>query len=340
MDLKSLGITLNLEKRKSISFIDGFLSCGRKTLLDRILHLPKKECSESKVFGSCLHKSLNVLNILDKDKQLPCETCQYKCHVYSPEWEIGVKRVKPGECPIHEILNNSWEEFFTKDIVANINDKYDAKDKKGQGDKILTKYKNIAPNLVFQAFRRFPNSEVLFTEGELNGTIGKYSVYGYVDLIRRVTCRNQSKKVVLIDYKSRKSKPNDKSFPARQASYYKKMVDSPELTIDTVGVLYLVTTGEGSVIEEYIDMTTEANKKFHEHTIRMLEEDIVTVNSLMSQGLFLRNRKDTYCPCEMAEYCENDDLAIETFKQIKEKQKNEDHSDGSKDDYGVTDDDE
>jgi hypothetical protein len=143
----------------------------------------------------------------------------------------------------------------------------------------------------------------------MTGTLGCHKLGGRLDL--GMVLKN---KVFITDYKTTQNKPNPADFPIRQFSIYVHMLEQHGIPVSGLSTIYLVKSEppknpkKAKGPHEYAHahyFNLEKNREIYERNLKLLEEDMDQIKRCLEHGIFLRNRRSMFCPCEAAEYCEN-----------------------------------
>ena len=308
--LKRFGMTIDMGKSMSISFITDYADCGYRTFLQKIVKVPY-ERDMNKLFGSACHAALSAINHLRQENLEPCGECPNACKIILPS-RIGALELPEQQCAIQKIINETFRTKLSKEVLDGIREQLKARGKTvPEIENSIKLVLDVGPLAVAEmVFRTQPTGTVLATEQPLNGKIGGISITGVVDLIYVV-----KDKVVMLDYKTTSLQPKDDHFPLRQFTLYDMLLEQQNLPIDVFSAAYMIkkrppTRGPNKDKEHrYTKIVYAIKEKIpreYERVRAELEGDLQSVRFCLSNGIFMRNYQSMFCPCEAEPYCQSD----------------------------------
>ena len=121
----------------------------------------------------------------------------------------------------------------------------------------------------------------------------------------------------VIDYKTKsKSSGESKREATRrvvrlQGTFYNKALENDGYSLETFQAHNIIITTKKVTIDPMVFSIKELKDSEEE-----LKEMIDNALEVMRSGKFLRNYYDMYCPCQYAEYCEDDNKTLEFIKDL------------------------
>lgn len=292
----------------SISFLNGMADCAHQQRLRKFKHILRDTTKLQTYFGSRVHEVFQLINLFSKNKCLPCNTCKHSCKLNTAE-QTQASFLSSEQCKIQEVIESILEDALSDENVKYIRE---AAKNKVTFDKKLLKMRKLGAGMIKEVlFNKMPVGKVVLVEEHLEGTLGEFKVHGYPDLIMNI-----NNEAIVYDYKTRGSKQSDKDFPMAQACLYSHLLRQKGAPVRGIGTVYLISTGVTEI--EYIDIVENAQR--YEHTLAGLLDDMRTVQKMIDNDIFPKNRKSMFCPCDYADICEYPDkieLAAETAGDIK-----------------------
>ena len=318
--LSKYGIKLDLEKAFSISFIDDFVDCSYRTFLSKFIGI-RRDVSLNKIFGSAVHAGLQTINTLLKDSKSPCDSCPHSCKLTSESKSQGALKTV-AECPVQQAMNSAFYLNFTPEQRAEILADIVDTTKRTKTEQLITKLLRIGPaGMKDVIFNRQPSGKVLDVEFRMDGAIGPFKFCGMLDLLMET-----QGKVIIYDYKTTAAKPNVKSFPIRQFVPYIKMTEDRGIKVSGVGAMYILKkeaaplTKSGALrkgsqphqpaIPHYLNI--DENRALYQSTLDSLISDMANIQECLNNGVFMRNRRSKFCPCEAAAHC-NSECVLDAY---------------------------
>ena len=305
--LTKYGITPNLDKPFSISFIDDFVDCSYRTFLSRFIGIPRRQ-DINRLYGDAIHTGLKCANEALRDGS-PCDICPNDCKISSENKPKAADK-KLEECPLQQIMYKGYVSTFTEEKLNEFLAECRTSDDREDLKELIDKLNKIAPNSMNDTlFRRQPYGKILGVEMWLTGSLGSFPFCGKLDLLMEKDAKN-----LIIDYKTRSNRPSLSDFPLRQFLPYVKMVEVQGITTHGIGAIYLLKSEppkrprKNSPPFQYAIphwMNLSENQEVIQRTYDLLIEDMTMIRRCIENGIFLRNRGSIYCPCEVADYCEN-----------------------------------
>jgi hypothetical protein len=309
--LERYGIKNRGKKRMSISFVDDMLDCSYRTFLKYFVGLPQDDgVNIPTTFGSGCHRGLARINRSMREDRIPCLKCKHECHINTPGKKNAMD-IPIEECKVKQILMDEFHDEFDEDFRLAAIEDYIRKNDKDKGIAILDKMERLALPCMSEAlFVRQPVGDIVVVEDFMSGKVGDFDICGVIDLVLIYN----GNKVLVVDYKTAGKKPSMKSFPLRQLALYINMLQSKDLPVNGIAALYMVKTeppkkprkGSAPHQQTYLNFfNVDKNIGLYNHIIEQVHEDMLIVDHCVKNGIFMRNRKSMFCPCEFAPYCEN-----------------------------------
>lgn len=300
------------DKSFSISFVDGFADCAYRVFLSRILRIDSG-INANTTFGKALHNGLAKANEILKTGDIPCLKCPNHtvCGHDTPNKQKAFS-TKIDECPFQQVMLQGYEELITEDIRNEIKKTIfeNTKKNKEEAGESMDLLDSLAMPLMKDAFFvRQPRGKVLMVEEYIKGQVEGFNFGGVVDLVLELP----GGKKVIFDYKSTGARPSFSSFPIRQFAPYEVMLRD-KMDISGFGTIYMVKKHppqkprKGSRPHQYgysYYYNLEEGRAEADRVLELLREDMIGVRVCMDNGIFLRNRGSTFCPCEVQSYCED-----------------------------------
>lgn len=306
--LERYGVLIKSGRTFSISFIEGFNSCGYKMFLSHFLKVKVPQTSLPLTFGSACHKGLESVNYARMKNINICKKCPKSCKLGTPE-QKNAMNVPVEECAVKQRMLEEFGDVFDSDFEnlyieeARIKDFVDGEEK---ARKELAKHKEIAINAMSHViFIDQPIGKVLYTEGPIYGSIGEHKVMGVLDLLL-----NDEGKGHIIDYKTAAANSVN-NFPLRQMAMYDHILASQGVNIDKLSVIFMNKKLETNRSRKPFEQTsvlsmelTKENRQICKKVIGEIAEDISNISECISNGIFMKGRNPITCSyCEMREYC-------------------------------------